>query len=69
MMRFRQNGAVSSTVKKKAQHGAVLNDTMGLLLPLNAQRQGKKKFFFPAFSRSLSFPKPENKLDKDPPLA
>jgi hypothetical protein len=36
---FVQSGAVSSTIQKKkgkAQNGAVLNGTMGLLLPLDA---------------------------------
>jgi len=51
----------------KAQNGFVLNGTISLLLPLNAQRRGKKKFFSPAFSRSLSLPKPKKKYRQSPP--
>jgi hypothetical protein len=45
---FVQNDAVSCTVKKRAQNGAILNYTMHILFHLDAYRQGKKKFFSPA---------------------
>jgi hypothetical protein len=45
---------VSSTVKKKkkerekAQNGVVLNDTVGLLLPLDARRRERKSICSPS---------------------
>jgi hypothetical protein len=39
----------------KSQYDAVLNGTVGLLLPLYTQRQGKKKFLSPATPLSLSY--------------
>jgi hypothetical protein len=39
---------------KKSQNGVVLNGMVGLLLPLDTQRQGKKKFLSPATPLSPS---------------
>jgi hypothetical protein len=57
MTRFIQNSAVSCTVhtkkkKEKDLNGAVLNGTVGLLLPLDARSRGRRRFFF------LCFPPP-----------
>jgi len=35
---------------KKRPNGAVLNGTVGLLLPLDAWSRGRRRFFFPLFS-------------------
>jgi len=51
MTLFGQNNTVSFTVQKKkkekkrrSQNGTVLKGNVGLILPLDAQRHGKKKF-------------------------
>jgi hypothetical protein len=46
-VRFVQNNVVSSTVHiiNKTKNSVVLNSTMYLILPLDMQRQGKKKNF------------------------
>jgi hypothetical protein len=57
---FGQNNVVSCTVHKKkrekSQNGVVLNGTKDLLLPLDMQRQGKKKFISLATPLPLSLP-------------
>jgi hypothetical protein len=45
--------------KKKEVNGAVLNDTISLLLSLDAQRTGEEEAFFPSFFYPLSLPKPK----------
>jgi len=57
-----------SNLKKKngTRHGVVLNGTVLLLLPLDAQRQGKKRFvplYFPTPSLSQN---PKNQQDTHP---
>jgi hypothetical protein len=54
---FVQNNAISYTVhiKKKARNGAILNGTVGLLLPLDTRNRGKiffSSFVFTDFSSS-----------------
>jgi hypothetical protein len=44
--------------KGKAQNGAILNGTMGLLLPLDARGRGRRRFHSPAFLSSLFLRKP-----------
>jgi len=41
------------TKKRKAPNGAILNGTVGLLLPLNARGRGIRSFCSPAFLISL----------------
>jgi len=74
---FGKNNVVSSTVKKKrkkrekAQNGVVLNDTMGLCLPLDARRKGRKSVCSPSsipLSLSLSPPLKPNKNPHLPKL-
>jgi len=45
--------------KKEEANDAVLNDTISLLLPLDAQRTGEEEAFFPSFFYPLSLPKPK----------
>jgi len=64
--RFDQNSVVSCTVYKKkkntrAQNGAVLNDTVTFLLPLDARGRGRRRFFFLPLS-------PSSNLQKDADL-
>jgi len=54
--------------KNRSQNSAVLNDTMGLFLPLDARGRGRRSICSPAFLLSLSFLKHENKPDKTPHL-
>jgi len=52
---FKWNGDVSSTVsKKKYPKGVVLNDIVGLLLPLDTRSRGRRRFPSPAFLFPLS---------------
>jgi hypothetical protein len=37
-------------IKKKTQNGAVLNDTVRLLLPLDVQKTGEGSFCSPVFT-------------------
>jgi len=48
--------------KNKDPNGAVLNGTMGLLLPLDARGRGRRRFPSPAFL----FPFSSNQLKKTP---
>ena len=54
--RFFQNGTVSCTVhvNKKDPNGAILNGTVGLLLPLDMRGRGRRRFFHQLFSPSFS---------------
>jgi hypothetical protein len=70
MTRVGQNGVVSciSLEKKEREraNGAVLNGTISLLLPLDAQRTGEEEAFFPLFFSLLSLSqKPKNQLRPD----
>jgi hypothetical protein len=37
-------------MQKKDPNGALLNGIVGLLLPLDVQGRGRRRFFFPLFS-------------------
>jgi hypothetical protein len=55
------------TGKKRSKNGVVLNGTMCLLLPLDAQRTGEEESFVPCFSPlSLSLSQYPKKPDKTP---
>jgi len=55
--------------KKKEVNGVVLNNTISLLLPLDAQRTGEEEDFVPLhLLLSLSLPKPKKKTRQSPPL-
>jgi hypothetical protein len=55
--------------KKKEVNGVVLNNTISLLLPLDAQRTGEEEDFVPLhLLLSLSLPKPKKKPDRAPHL-
>jgi hypothetical protein len=58
--------------KRRSKNGVVLNGTMCLLLPLDAQRTGEEEAFVPCFSPlSLSFPIPKKTpyMPKPEPMA
>jgi hypothetical protein len=67
--RFVQNGAISSTVhKKRTQNGAVLNDTVCLLLPLDVQKTREESFCSPVFTDFSSSEKHQKDADQGHPL-
>jgi len=53
---FKWNDTVSCIVhiKKRDPNGAVLNGTVGLLLPLDVRDRGRRRFFYQLFSPSFS---------------
>jgi hypothetical protein len=57
------------SLKKRAQNGAVLNDTVAFLLPLDAQKTGEEESFVPLFSpTSLPLKSIKKTPTKDPHL-
>jgi len=56
-------------IKKKARNGAVLNGTVGFLLPLVTRNRGRRRFFLPLFSPTSLPLKHQKDIDQGPPLA
>jgi hypothetical protein len=56
-------------IKKKARNSAVLNGTVGILLPLDARNRGRRRFFLPSFSPTFLPLKHQKDADQGSSLA